>query len=225
MTKVAPGTSVESAYVRIREGIMDGSHPPGAQLRHSELSEALGLSLIPIREALRRLQVERLVESSLNKGARVSPISVDDLRDVYATRVLVETDALHRAWPRLDAAVVANLRELNAELVRRVEARSTDIYDIHRELHFTIYNAAESAWLLHMIELVWAHTDRYRRLAAKAKPFVDVGDDLHGYLIDAIERRDLRAAKKALRSDLMRTAEVLIAEYGDAAENGRELAD
>lgn len=203
---------------------MDGSYRPGTQLRHSELSETLGLSVIPIREALRRLEVERLVESSLNKGVRVSPISVDDLRDVYATRVLLETDALRRAWPRLDGTVIARLRELNAELVRRVEAREKDIYEIHRELHFTIYAGAQSSWLLHVIELVWAHTDRYRRLAAGAKPFVDVGDDLHGYLIDAIERRDLRAAKKALERDLMRTAEVLIAEYGDAVANGREIA-
>ena len=83
----------------LRDAIIDGEFPPGSPLRHNELTNAFGVSLIPIREAMRKLEVERLVDSTPNKGARVASVSLDDVRDVYQTRIALETEALRRAWP------------------------------------------------------------------------------------------------------------------------------
>ena len=111
---------VDAAYRQLRAAIISGEYPPGAPLRHSELADAFGVSLIPIREAMRRLEVERLVESIPNKGTRVAPVSIEDVQDVYATRVLLEVEALRRAWPRLDAAAVGEVRALCDSMVERV---------------------------------------------------------------------------------------------------------
>jgi GntR family transcriptional regulator, carbon starvation induced regulator len=200
-------------YRRLRAAIIDGEYAPGAPLRHSELTDAFGVSLIPIREAMRRLEVERLVESIPNKGSRVAPISLEDVRDVYATRVMLEVEALRRAWPRLDAAAVGEIRTLCDNMVERVRRDDPEAYELHRQVHFGLYERSGSPWLVHMIEIVWSHTERYRRLAAKVRRFVDGGADLHGVVLDAVSHGDLEAATDALRRDLERTANLMVAAY------------
>ncbi|HUW77472.1 MAG TPA: GntR family transcriptional regulator [Candidatus Nanopelagicaceae bacterium] len=214
--RVAPGTSVEVAYVGLRAAIVNGDYQPGAPMRPHEFSKQLGVGLIPIREALRRLEAERLVESIPNKGSRVASISSADLIDVYSARFLLEQEALRLAWPRLTPDVLAKLRDLNARLINDVRQGNPEFYEIHRALHFTIYEQSQSPWLLHMIEILWGHTERYRRLAGHLKLFVDVGDDLHHKVLDTIEAGDQVGATNNLRNDLDRTAQLIIGAYGDA---------
>jgi DNA-binding GntR family transcriptional regulator len=214
----APRTRVDRVYQDLREAIIEGEHPPGAPLRHLELSNAYGVSLIPIREALRRLEVERLVESIPNKGARVAPISLDDMVDVYATRIVLEVEALRRAWPRIDAQLLRRVRRARAEMLKAVRTKGDRLYELHRQVHFSLYERSGSPWLMHLIEMLWSHTERYRRLAARLRTFVDLGHDLHGVVLDAIESDDLDGASQALRSDLERTQKVILeAHHQDAA--------
>lgn len=208
---------VDAAYQKLREAIIDGEYPPGSPLRHSELTDAFGVSLIPIREAIRKLEVERLVDSVPNKGARVAPISLEDVQDVYATRVVLESEALRRAWPRLDREALEEVRGLRAAMVERVRRDDRQFYDLHRQVHFGLYERSGSPWLVHMIEILWSHTERYRRIAARLRTFVDEGADLHGVVLDAIEGGDLEAATEALRRDLERTADLIFDAYQEEA--------
>jgi len=213
--RVAAGTSVEVAYTRLRASILSGDYQPGTPLRQQELSNELGVSLIPVREALRQLTVERLVDSVPNKGSRVAPISSADLNDVYTTRFLLEQEALRLAWPRLTSDVLAELRRINTRLIDEVNRENPEFYEIHRALHFTIYEQSQSPWLLHIIEILWSHTERYRRLAAQLKSFVDVGDDLHSKVLDAIEEGDEVGAADSLRNDLNRTVTLITNVYAE----------
>lgn len=213
-----PLSRVASAYNRLREAIIDGEYPPGTPLRHSELVDAFGVSLIPIREALRKLEVERLVDSVPNKGARVAPISLEDVQDVYSTRMLLEAEALRRAWPRLTSDAIAEVRRLRERMVERVHSDDRRLYELHRQVHFGLYERSESPWLVHLIEILWSHTERYRRLAASLTTFVDEEGDLHGVLLDAIEADDPKGAEEALRRDLNRTAGLILEAYQDRAE-------
>ncbi len=214
-TEPTPISRVEGAYLRIREAIIEGEYPPGSPLRHHELTDAFGVSLIPIREALRKLEVERLVDSIPNKGARVAPISLEDVNDVYQTRIALETEALRRAWPNLTAETLDEISATREQMVDRVRKDDTLFYDLHRSVHFGIYERSNSPWLVHLIEILWSHTERYRRLAAKLDTFVDEGGDLHGKIIDAIRADDHEAAEEALQSDLKRTAKLMFTAYED----------
>lgn len=169
-----------------------------------------GVSLIPIREAIRKLEMERLVESIPNKGARVAPISVADVRDVYATRMALEGEALRKAFSSIGPDDLAEMRALREEMVTQVRRDDPAFYGLHQRLHFSLYELSESPWLVHTIEILWSHTERYRRLAARLKSFVDVGDDLHGRLLDAIEAGDVEEAVKALNQDLARTSDLVV---------------
>lgn len=209
----APVTRVESAYQQIREAIIGGEFPPGAPLRHQELTDALGVSLVPIREAMRMLEAERLVDSIPRKGARVATVSLDEVRDVYAIRIVLEVEALRRGWPRFDGGLLEGIRATRATMVDHVRRDDRRFYDLHRQVHFGLYERAESPWLLHLIEILWSHTERYRRIAGRLRSFVDEGADLHGKVLDAIEAGDLDAATRALRRDLERTAHLIFSAY------------
>lgn len=203
---------VDSAYNQLRKAIIDGEYPPGAPLRHSELTDAFGVSLIPIREAIRKLEVERLVTSIPNRGAWVAPISLEDVRDVYDTRVVLEVEALRRAWPRLSDEGTSAIREVRDRMVGR-KRRDNRFYALHRQFHFDLYDMSESPWLVHMIEILWSHTERYRRLAARIRNYVVEGADMHSLVLDAIDQGDLAAAQAALQEDLERTANLILETY------------
>jgi DNA-binding GntR family transcriptional regulator len=205
-------TRVELVYRQLREALVNGEYAPGAPLRPDRLSRIYDVSLIPIREALRKLEVERLVEATPNKGVRVAPISMDDLVDVYATREMLEVEALKRAWSRIDDEAVAHLRELREAMVAANRASQAGrAYDLHRRVHFAIYELSGSPWLLHLIDILWNHTERYRRTVARVATFLEVDEDLHGHVIEAIAGGDLDRACEALGRDLRRTRDLIIA--------------
>lgn len=211
---------VDRVYEELQAGIISGELAPGTPLRHQELSDAYGVSLIPIREAIRKLEMERLVESIPNRGARVAPISLEDLHDAYATRMAIEGEALRQAVPHIGPPQLEQMRSWREAMVSNVKRRHESFYDLHRRLHFAMYELSGSAWLVHTIEILWRHTERYRHLAARMKPFVEVGDDLHGHVLDAIEAGDTDAAVAALHRDLRRTASLVAEAYrsGDSKE-------
>jgi DNA-binding GntR family transcriptional regulator len=204
------GSYVNLVYHRTRNAIIRGEYPPGSPLRLQDLATENGVSLIPVREALRLLEAERLVETIPNKGARVSPLALDDVIDAYQTRIVLEVDALGRAYPKLTVGELAAARRLKDEMVRRFKKGDDSAYKIHRDVHFAFYDRSESTWLLHLIHMLWDHTERYRRLATPLHPDYDEVGEEHARIIDAVERRDLRGAKKALREHLQTTVRLLI---------------
>lgn len=217
-TSTPPLSRVHLVYQQLRQAIVDGEYQPGAPLRHQELTEVYGVSLVPIREAIRKLEMERLVESIPNKGARVAPISATDVEDVYATRIALEEQALRKAFPEITPQDLEEIRALHEEMIVLVRRDDSAFYDLHRRVHFSLYERSQSPWLIHMIEILWSHTDRHRRLAARLRPFVDFGDDHHGRILDAVEAGDVEAAVEALRKDLQRTSTLVIGAYRDSPD-------
>lgn len=195
-----PRSAVERVYERTRTAILVGDYAPGMPLRMSHLAAANEVSTIPVREALRRLEAERLVESIPNKGVRVAKLSVEDLADAYKLRTVLEVEAVRLAVPNLDQRDRKRLERLLKDMRRYGRAGQTDLmHEAHRDLHFTVYDKARSAWLEHVISSLWDHTERYRRLASQ---WLYVSDDLaarHVGVVDALFCGDVERAVQALR--------------------------
>lgn len=196
-------TRVEHVYERLRANIVLGHHEPGTPLRLNDLVDEYGVSLIPIREALRRLEVERLVESSPNRGSRVATASIDEVEDAYETRRVLESEALTRAWPHLDREVVDETQRLLDGMFDAFSRGEVgEGADFHRRLHFGIWQRADSTWLGHLIRILWSHTERYRNLALILHAPAPGDDEYHLLLLDAIRRGDLTAALTHTRGEL-----------------------
>jgi len=210
-----PPSRVDWVFSQLRRAIVNGEFEPGAPLKHNELSKVFGVSLIPIREAIRKLEMEKLVESAPNRGAWVATITAKEVHDVYSVRILLETEALRRGMPNLTESDVESMRSIYAQM-RALGRRDDERYpELHRQLHFTLYEKCESAWLLHMIETLWSHTERHRRLASKIVEFAtDLGSDLHGHIIDHVAASDVEEAVKSLERDLSRISDLVASAYG-----------
>jgi DNA-binding GntR family transcriptional regulator len=189
-------TAVDVAYHGIRSSILTGEFEPGMQLKLQNLAGRYSISLIPVREALRLLQAEGLVESVRNKGARVASISLDETIDVYRLRLILETTAIELAFPHIDDELISALEQLQREMRRIFPTDRIQYLALHQKLHFGIYSRCDSKWTMRLLGLVWSHSDRWRKMALPHDVNAETED--HGPILSALKARDLRAASKAL---------------------------
>lgn len=194
-------SSVELVYQRTRRAILTGDYLPGSALRLQELADRNGVSMIPVREALRLLASEGFVDLIPNRGARVASLSAADMIDVYRTRIVLEMEALRQAAPHIDPAMLTRAREINERIVQQFIDKGYAEYDDHRAFHFALYEPSGSNWLMKLIAIVWDHTERYRRLGA---PFVTAAEtrEQHELILDRLAARDFDGAVQALADHL-----------------------
>jgi DNA-binding GntR family transcriptional regulator len=203
-------SSVELVYQRTRKAILTGDYAPGSPLRLQELAARSGVSMIPVREALRMLESEGFVESVPNRGARVAPLSMEDMLDVYRTRITLELEALRQAVPNTTPAVIATARKLNKKIVKQFAQRGYADYEDHRAFHFTLYEPSSSKWLMRLIAIVWDHTERYRRLGSSTVTPESARVE-HEMIIDRVEAGDVAGAVEALQHHLEHSVNVFVA--------------
>jgi DNA-binding GntR family transcriptional regulator len=198
-------TLAEKAFDTLHQAILTGQLRPGARLPIEELAEVLQMSPMPIREAVRRLDAAGLVENIPHRGARVTDLSITDLAEVYEARLALEVLAIRRAAERFDASHEVVARQRLDELNRYTDDSSAATSAAHAAFHFSLYNAADSAWLLRLIRPVWETAERYcletpecRQLAAR--------DHEHEAILDACVAHDPDRAAAALSNHLATTA-------------------
>ncbi|MCC6944448.1 MAG: GntR family transcriptional regulator [Thermomicrobiales bacterium] len=194
-------TSVSRVYENTRRSIIDGDFPPGSPLKVNDLANLNDVSLIPVREAIRMLASEGLVEVVPYRGAFVSQVSMGELVDIYKTRIVLEMEAVRQAAPKIGPAEIATGRDLVQQVYDAVVSGSDDFLALHRSLHFLLYDRSESAWLLRLINMLWDHTERYRQFSM---PRVDPATilDEHNAILDCLEAGDADGAVSALRTHL-----------------------
>ncbi|MGC9670286.1 GntR family transcriptional regulator [Planosporangium sp. 12N6] len=192
-------TLAETAAAELHQMIMSGELPPGSPLRLVELAEQLGMSNMPVREGLRRLEALGMVEIIPHKGAWVRELSEEDLLDTHQTRLALETLAVRMAAERFTAAdaeaAVAALDE-HARLSQsgqEVAARRA-----HTEFHFAIYRGSGSVWLPRAIEPVWENYERYRFAGSLTPARLEQMRCEHQAILDACVAHDVAEAEAAL---------------------------
>ncbi len=199
-------SSVELVYQRTRMAIITGDYAPGSALRLQELAAHNGVSMIPVREALRLLEAEGFVESVPNRGARVVTLSMEDMLDVYRTRIVLEVEALRQSMPHISPAVLERAREYNDRLVRRFETEGHAGYEDHRLFHFAFYEPSCSKWLIKLIGIVWDHSERYRRIGSlRVTP--ELARREHELILERVGNGDVNGAVAALTHHLENSIE------------------
>jgi DNA-binding GntR family transcriptional regulator len=148
---------------RIREAIMEGVLIPGSRIDQIELAEKLDVSLVPIREALKKLEAEGFVKILPRRGAFVTNTSIADMEDLYRSREILEGETAALAASQLTEADLKTLHNLLPQMEHALAAQHIDAFmQQNRDFHFTIYRAAGSTYLLNMITSLWELAERYR---------------------------------------------------------------
>jgi DNA-binding GntR family transcriptional regulator len=156
-------TMAEYALEQLREAIIMGELPAGTPLRLDELARSLGMSISPIREAVRQLEALGLAKHVPHQGARVLDFDIEDLRDLFEVRLALESLAVRRAAERFTEADA----ELAQSHLDRFDAAAADgdvreTMRAHTDFHFTLYEASHTSWLVALIRPAWDRSERFR---------------------------------------------------------------
>ena len=160
-----PGFATKSdlAYTRVRGLILSGELAPGAVLPQAALAQTIGISTTPLREALRRLKQEGLVELDAHKDARVRPLDATEARDLLELRRNLDPLAASLAAQRRTEDDVAGIRAALDGLEALSTHPSLTQLESHHRFHAAIHRASHNALLIDVLDGLWVKTDRYRR--------------------------------------------------------------
>lgn len=204
-----PSTPDVIAHV-LREAIIAGVLRGGSQLRQSDVAADFGVSVIPVREALRQLVAEGFVVLQRNRGAIVAEVSTDEIRELFDLRVVLETLLLAAAVPHLTSADIAKAEEFQKAL--------EDETDINRwgrwnwRFHEALYKPSGRGRTLAIVENVNSHVDRLLRLQMSLVDGKRKSRREHGALLQACRRHDVDKAVSLLKQHI-RGVEAIILGY------------
>ena len=215
-----PVRSLTSAVLaHVRAEILSCRLKPGEKVLISLLARRLGVSLSAVREALSRLAAEGLVRAEDQRGFRVTPVSIEDLRDITRTRVDLEGLALRRAIELGDARWEERVRAAHDGLAatplppRGEPGPSFERWRmLHQQFHLALVSACGSEWLLRFRHILFEQSERYRFLAYSVRPRDIEGE--HRMIMQATLDRDVEAAIGALGDHLALTADIIIDSIG-----------
>ena len=188
----------DRAYYAIRELIVTLELPPGAVVCEPELTERLGIGRTPVREALRRLAQERLVEVFPRRGMFVTKVDVRDLARLCEVRLALEPEAARLAAERATQTDLAELREVLAELDSRRKRDPRALIDLDERIHRAIYHASHNPYLAETLEEYYAHALRIW-MVALARTNIGAAVGGHHAVLEAVVRGDGARAARLMR--------------------------
>ena len=209
-------------FQTLRQAILKGDLKPGERLLEVHLAERLGVSRTPIREAIRKLELEGLVLMIPRKGAEVARISQKSLQDVLEVRRALEELAVEIACARIREDGLKALRQINAQFVVMTEHGDVQrITELDVEFHNQIYAATDNEKLQQLINNLQEQMYRYRMEYIKDREKWPVIVKEHKAIIDALAARDAEEAKRAIRTHIS-NQEMTVRERILREEQGRD---
>ena len=181
-----PQTAQEAVAAELRRSILEGERLPGTQIRQDRVAEQLGVSRVPVREALKILEGEGQISYAPHRGYFVTELDIEELIEVYEIRSILEAKAVQLAIPRF---VPDDDERLESALMDTEAANQTDdilaLTAANRRFHFALIEPCRMARLVRIIRQQWDATDPYRSLY--------FGDEKHRAAIDREHREIFRA--------------------------------
>jgi DNA-binding GntR family transcriptional regulator len=198
-------TKSDYAYRQVRDRILSGELQPGAVIQQRDLASKIGISTTPLREALRRLKSEGLVELDAHRDAHIAPLRVEEARDLLELRKSLDPLAAELAAQRRTNADIQAIRTALAGLQPLPSQPAIGQLVAHRNFHAAIYRASHNDLLISALEGLWDKADRYRRLALqtdRGQAARDQKADEHQMLVDFIAAGDSEAAGNIMRAHI-----------------------
>jgi DNA-binding GntR family transcriptional regulator len=202
-------TAARRAYAAIIRGMSEGHYPPGARLREESLAAELQMSRTPVREALRRLAAEGLVEITRNRGARIASWTPNEVEEVFELRVLLEGYAARLAALNADDDDVERLREIEARFEAAVAKSGQRAHrqtaDLNNQFHGVLAQATKNRQLIRTLSgVAWAPLLSLTFVQYRSQEH-ERSISHHRELIEAIARRDPDWAQLAMQIHIRST--------------------
>jgi DNA-binding GntR family transcriptional regulator len=207
----------------IRERILRGAYPEGEPLRQDALADELGVSRIPIREALRQLEVEGLVNFSPHRGAVVSSLSLAEIDETFSLRADIESDLVRRAAPLITVAESERADEILDSYERALRVRDISAWgELNWQFHSTLYGAADRPVTMGVAQRLHQQADRYLRMQLALTRGETRASEEHRAIAAAMRNHNGKLASRMMRDHILgagrRLLEFLGKRRGEAYE-------
>jgi len=204
-------TLAEQVYRQLSTDIIRGRFAPGAFLSTGKVAKAMGISPMPVRAAMTRLETEGLVEIVPQRGVRVMGVSVQELQELFIIRSRLEALAAHLACPRLTDVELRKLKRLQLEMAEHERRRDVKHWLVtHEQWHQLIFRASGNRYLTRLLLEIW-HRGIFRRFATRNVPgHMDRRLQEHRALLAALESRDAALAERLWRDHILVSGEEII---------------
>jgi DNA-binding GntR family transcriptional regulator len=207
----------EKVSVRLRQAILDGEFKPGEWIRQKKIADEMGVSQIPVREALKELVAEGYVEHIPYRGVRVVKYSVEDVADIYAQRACLESRAAREAALKVTEKDLLKLEEMLTFMEEHEEPEHIKVYrDYNRNFHQTIYRLSQREFLVRTLDQMWNTfptmlINNFSPTFEKpidSRYFVDSIE--HRAIIQALQDQDPFAAEEAVLQHITNAGNALV---------------
>jgi DNA-binding GntR family transcriptional regulator len=201
----------ERAAARMRTMIIRGELPPGSQTQETKLSRSLGVSRTPLREAMKVLAAEGLIELRPNRSPRIADIAIEGISELFEALAGIERLAAELAAERASERDLQRLRTLQTRMEgRHRDGKLDDYFAMNGDIHSLIVRMARNAPLREAHETLLSRAERARYLALGADRRWSNSVDEHAAILAALEARDGDAAGRLLRAHVQRTGAALL---------------
>ena len=193
-----PVTAQAAVLTELRQRIIRGELPPGQPIRQEVVAAELGLSRLPVREALVVLQAERLVDYTQHKGYVVAALDEDDLRQTHQLRDILESLAVEQAMPNVTEETIQAMRDTLTRITQAQAPTRIERIERNREFYFHLFAASNNRRLTVLLSQLWDASDRYRALYFSETRDVERVQEMHESVIRAVGERDVERVQEIL---------------------------
>lgn len=213
---VRPPTVQEFVLVELRNALGTGELKPGQPIRQEAIAERLGVSRVPLREALKILEGEGRVIHQPHRGYHVPELSLSELHEVFWIRGILETQAARLATEQLTEADIDRIVVAQHVAEAAAQGDAHDMTTANREFHFAVFEGCRMDRLVHIIRNLWNATDAYRWVYYESHPNRERVGQEHREIVKALQRRDADRLISALDAHRAHAVESLSAFIGPA---------
>ena len=197
---------------QLRAAILDGHFKPGEWLRQERVAQELGVSQMPVREALKELAAEGLIEHVPYRGVRVVTLSVEDIEDLYEQRAFLESRAAEKAAESISEGELAELKAMLAEMESLPPEQITQYRKVNRNFHEMIFHISRREYLIRTLTQMWEAyptmlIGNFAETARQPLPQRDEQDQMeHRAIVAALEAHDGKRAGEAMKAHILSAA-------------------
>ena len=202
---------------QIRAAILDGRFKPGEWLRQEKVAQELGVSQMPVREALKELAAEGLIEHVPYRGVRVLALSIQDIEDLYEHRAFLESRAAELAAEQISEGEITEMKAMLAEMESLPPEQIAQYRKVNRNFHEKIFHISRREYLIRTLTQMWEAfptmlIGNFARTAQQPLPQRDAHDQVeHRAIMAALEAHDGERAGNAMKEHILSAAKHLIA--------------
>lgn len=213
-----PETLGSTVLTQIKELLLSGRLMPGEQLSLRSTASALGVSVMPVREAVNQLVADQALEVTPNRAVRVPVMTRDQFSEITQIRLEIEGYAITQACPKITEHILARLEDVNAKLATAMSApaNNDDVVSLNKEFHFAVYNASGMPMLVNIIETLWLRIGpilNYDLRTGSERTYNKTAVSHHAKLIAGLKAGDCQAARQALHNDIRSAYEHIVAKH------------